>query len=116
MLEKSELEKYKSALEHSRRRLVTEIENEKPADFGSDVETDFEEEADEAEELSNKLVIQQALKDQLNEIDGALNRITQGIYGICIKCGKDIEKEVLDLVPESELCMSCKKESAIANP
>ncbi|MDO8504443.1 MAG: TraR/DksA C4-type zinc finger protein [Candidatus Liptonbacteria bacterium] len=109
MLEKSDIEKYQSALEHSRRRLVTEIESEKPADFGSDVESSFDEEADEAEELNNKLVIQRALKDQLNEIDGALNRVKLGSYGACIKCGKEIEKEVLDLVPESELCEGCKK-------
>lgn len=110
MLEKSEIEKYQARLEQDRRRLLTEIESEKPADFGSDVEGEAaEEESDESEELANKLAIQQALKDQLNEIDGALNRIRQGTYGTCVKCGKQIEKEVLDLVPESELCEEHKR-------
>ncbi len=110
MLEKSEIEKHQAQLEQDRRRLITEIESEKPADFGSDVEGEVaEEESDESEELTNKLAIQQALKDQLNEIDGALNRIRQNTYGICVKCGKEIEKVVLDLVPESEFCEEHKR-------
>ena len=110
MLGKSEIEKYQSLLEQDRRRLLAEIESEKPADYGSDVEGEVsEEESDETEELANKLAIQQALKDQLNEIDGALNRIRQNSYGVCAKCGKEIEKEVLDLVPESEFCEEHKR-------
>lgn len=109
MLEKPEIEKYKNALEQERRRLVTEIENEKPQDFGSDPESDMEQEADEGEDFANKMAIQSTLKERLNEIDGALNRIKLGTYGVCTKCGKEIEKEVLDLVPESELCEACKK-------
>jgi len=110
MLEKSEVEKYQAKLEQERRRLLAEIGNEQPADFGSDVEGEAaEEESDESEDFTNKLAIQQALKDQLNEIDGALNRIRHGAYGTCVKCGKPIEKEVLDLVPESELCEEHKR-------
>jgi RNA polymerase-binding transcription factor DksA len=110
MLEKSEIEKYQAQLEQDRRRLITEIESEKPADFGSDVEGGVaEEESDESEELTNKLAIQKTLKDRLNEIDGALNRIRQNSYGICAKCGKEIEKEVLDIVPESEFCEEHKR-------
>ncbi len=109
MLEKSDIEKYQAKLEQERRRLLAELENEQPQDFGSDVESTLDEESDESEDFSNKLAIQQALKDQLNEIDGALNRIRQGTYGICTKCGKEIEKEILELVPESELCETDKK-------
>jgi RNA polymerase-binding transcription factor DksA len=110
MLEKSEIEKYQARLEQERRRLLKELENEQPADFGSDVEGEgAEEESDESEDFANKLAIRQALKNQLNEIDGALNRVRQGTYGACIKCGKEIEKEVLELVPESELCEEHKR-------
>lgn len=111
MLTKEEIEKYQSTLEQERRRLVTEIENEKPADFGSDPETDLEEESDESEDFANKTAIKDTLKERLNEIDMALNRIKLGTYGVCEKCGKEVEKEILDLVPESELCEECKKTS-----
>lgn len=111
MLQKDELENYKSKLELERKRIQTELTTEeKPVDFGGDVDHQ-DEEADEAEEFDNKLAVTQALKDQLNEIDMALNRMKLGTYGICTKCGKEIEKEVLDLVPESELCETDKKAS-----
>lgn len=110
MLEKTDIEKYQAKLDQERRRILAEIKNEQPQDFGSDVEGEAsEEESDESEDFTNKLAIQRTIKDQLNEIDGALNRIRQGVYGICVKCGKEIEKTILDLVPESELCENCKK-------
>lgn len=110
MFEKFEIEKYQAKLDQERRRALAEIANEQPADFGADVEGEVaEEESDESEDFNNKLAIQKALKDQLNQIDGALNRIRQGTYGTCMKCGKDIEKEILDLVPESEFCEEHKR-------
>jgi RNA polymerase-binding transcription factor DksA len=111
MLTKEDNEKYQSELERERRRLIAEIENEVPADFGSDPESDLEEESDESEDFANKVAIKDTLKARLNEIDMALNRIKTGGYGICAKCGKEIEKDILDLVPESELCSECKKEN-----
>ena len=109
MLEKQQIEKYQAELEQEKRRLLVEIEKEQPEDFGSDVDH-FDEEADEAEDEANKLAIKDTLKDRLEEIESALLRIKHGTYGVCVKCGKDIEKEVLDLVPESDLCEECKKE------
>jgi RNA polymerase-binding transcription factor DksA len=111
MLTKEEIEKYQSALEQERRLLVAEIENEKPADFGSEPDGELEEEADESEDFANKVAIKDTLKNRLSEIDMALARTKDGTYGVCAKCGKDIEKEILDIVPESNLCETCKKES-----
>jgi len=110
MLTKEEIEKYQSALEQERRLLVAEIENEKPADFGSEPDGELEEEADESEDFANKVAIKDTLKNRLSEIDMALARTKDGTYGVCEKCGKDIEKEILDIVPESNLCETCKKE------
>jgi len=108
MISNEEIEKYKTQLEQERRRVITEIENSNPQDFGSDVESDMSEEADEAEEMNDQLAVQASLKETLNEIDGALTKIQKGTYGKCEKCGGDIDKKVLDLVPESDLCESCK--------
>lgn len=115
MLQPNEISKYQSELEQERRRVMAEIANEKPDDFGSDVESTFDEEADQAEDLSNKLAMQGAMKERLNEIDLALNRIKIGAFGKCENCGAEIEKEVLDLVPESVLCQKCKLEKDSAS-
>ena len=88
--------------------LVGEIkQTETPSKFGSDVDH-FDEETDEAEEMGNQLAIGQDLKNRLAEIDIALDKIKSGGYGICEKCGKNIEKEILDVDPESRFCKEDK--------
>ena len=88
--------------------LVGEIkQTETPSKFGSDVDH-FDEETDEAEEMGNQLAIGQDLKNRLAEIDIALGKIKSGGYGICEKCGKNIEKEILDVDPESRFCKEDK--------
>jgi RNA polymerase-binding protein DksA len=44
----------------------------------------------------------------LNYLDDALRRIEKGTYGNCTDCGKLIERERLEAVPHSQLCMTCK--------
>ncbi|MGB9825014.1 MAG: TraR/DksA family transcriptional regulator [Candidatus Hydrothermia bacterium] len=46
----------------------------------------------------------------LKEIDEALSRLSTGKYGICEKCGKEIEIERLELIPWTRYCSSCSKE------
>lgn len=45
--------------------------------------------------------------ERLQQIDGALNRIRQGRYGICIKCGKDIPEARLQAIPYAVMCVQC---------
>ncbi|HVO28945.1 MAG TPA: transcriptional regulator [Candidatus Paceibacterota bacterium] len=102
------ISEYKTALEKERSLVLSEIkQSEKPVDFGDDVDH-FEEESDEAEEMGNQLAIAQDLKKRLNEIEAALAKIQNGKYGICEKCGREIEHEVLGIDPESRFCKSCK--------
>ena len=111
MLSPQKIQEYTERMERERTTLLEELKkNEAPEDFGSDTE-DNSEEANEAQELGNQISISQVLKERLNEIDGALNRIQTKTYGICKKCGMEISEKLLDLVPESELCEVCKKAS-----
>lgn len=111
-MQEDTLRSYQARLETEKRRLVEEIEKRSGTpDFGSDTDHG-EEEADEAEEFQNQLGIVTALKGRVNEIDLALGRIASDGYGVCESCGKDISKEVLDVVPESELCAACKTKEA----
>ena len=49
----------------------------------------------------------QPLKETLVEIDDALNRIADGTYGLCTKCGKEIPLERLEAVPRTKYCTPC---------
>lgn len=44
----------------------------------------------------------------LNYLDDALRRIERGEYGYCSECGNLIDKERLEAVPHTHLCMQCK--------
>lgn len=108
-LPKEKTEMYQSRLLEERTRLLKEIEKrEKPVDFGGEVDS-FDEETDEAEEFSNRLAIAQTMRERLSEIEAALGRIREGIYGMCEQCRREISEKMLRIVPESRLCRDCKK-------
>ena len=44
---------------------------------------------------------------RLQQIDGALDRILQGKYGRCLKCGKDIPQARLEALPYTQMCIAC---------
>lgn len=44
----------------------------------------------------------------LNYLDDALKRIERGEYGYCSECGNLIDKERLEAVPHTHLCVQCK--------
>jgi len=49
------------------------------------------------------------IKDLLARIDAALKRIDDGTFGICVVCGRPIEKERLEALPYVDLCIEDKK-------
>ena len=110
-LNEKQLAELKEQLEKEAGELESRVKSaQKTTDFGSDVESDFSEEADEAEELSNQIGKQQAFKEHLDNVEKALDKMNRGEYGKCEKCEKDIELEVLKASPESKLCKECKAE------
>jgi len=104
-MNKEKIKEYKSKLEKERMLLLAEIKrDEAPVDFGNDTD----DESDETENFGNQLAMINGLKDRLNEIDIALNKIQSEEYGTCEKCGLEIEEEILDTDPESRYCKKCK--------
>lgn len=107
-MNEDQLKKYKTALERERALVAAEIaRDEKPVNFGDDVDHG-DEESDKSEEMGDQLAAAQDLKNRLNEIDIALGKIQNGTYGICEKCGAPIESEILAIDPESRFCKKCK--------
>jgi RNA polymerase-binding protein DksA len=45
----------------------------------------------------------------LAAIDAALARIDEGSYGLCERCGKEIEPERLEAIPYATLCIEDKR-------
>ena len=103
------LGEFKKILEKKYQWLQKMLKRERQEpEFGSDVDS-FEEETDETVEFSNRLAVQQTLKEEIEEVEEALNKIKENKYGICEKCGKEISLDLLKIDPESKLCKDCKK-------
>jgi len=44
----------------------------------------------------------------LYHIDKALERIEEGVFGLCDSCNNPIHRERLEAVPHARLCIACK--------
>ena len=48
----------------------------------------------------------------LKQIEAAYARISEGSFGICRSCQKEISKERLEAVPTTTICFDCKSKEA----
>jgi DnaK suppressor protein len=47
-------------------------------------------------------------KEKLQAIDGALEKLNEGTYGVCEECGDEIGAGRLKAMPLARLCVSCQ--------
>jgi DnaK suppressor protein len=47
-------------------------------------------------------------RQQIRDIDAALERIDSGDYGTCMNCGETIDQRRLEVRPFSRYCIECK--------
>ena len=78
---------------------------EKIPDLGENSSPDVE--SDEYEELGNQVGVREILKERKEKVDEALERLKNGTYGKCLRCGKPISEELLRINPLAELCQKC---------
>ncbi len=48
---------------------------------------------------------------ELDQIDQALKRLDQGVYGICVDCGMEVAPERLQALPQAARCMPCQEKA-----
>jgi DnaK suppressor protein len=44
---------------------------------------------------------------EIDQVDGALNRLATGKYGFCLACNGQVEVAWLESFPEAEFCSTC---------
>ena len=117
------IEDLKKKLEDQKQSITKELETFAKKDDSpkGDWETKYpnrengsmEEEADEVQEYGNLLPVEHSLELKLRDINLALEKIgvpsESGKYGKCEKCGKEIEQNRLEAIPEAKLCINCNK-------
>jgi DnaK suppressor protein len=101
-------------LENKRESLLEELkttalvaERRERGPFG-----EYGELATEIAEVEKGLILEKRLREQLTEVEHALDKFDQGTYGLCDNCGKSIEPARLEALPHASLCLSCKSRQA----
>ena len=93
-------------LESHRQSLVeSATQNDKPLGTPYSIHMEYGTETEEREKTMFFIAREEKM---LNYIDAALMRIERGTYGVCISCGKLIDKRRLEAVPHTQLCIECK--------
>jgi RNA polymerase-binding transcription factor len=68
---------------------------------------DLEEQAAELENQEALEAIEHSEIREIQQIQEALKRISEGTYGVCAKCGADIDPKRLKALPTATRCISC---------
>ncbi len=78
------------------------------------VSANFSEQSQELENQELVLNLDVEGKAELKLVDEALARISEGTFGICQQCGKEVREERLGAVPHIKYCIECAmKESDV---
>jgi DnaK suppressor protein len=106
-MNQTELKKYKAILEAKSAELSAGLRNrdeiaiEKTPDAIDEVQL-----AGERELAIRNLDRESNL---LRQVKGALGRIADGSYGVCLHCEEDIKPKRLDAVPWTKYCIKCQE-------
>ena len=68
--------------------------------------------ATETTEVEKGLILEKRIREQLAEVEHALDKFEQGTYGLCDNCGQPIDVARLEALPRANLCLSCKAHRA----
>jgi len=55
------------------------------------------------------LSIRNNIRDLIDQIDRAVRRIDEGVYGTCERCGRPIDAARVKALPHASLCLDCKR-------
>ena len=109
-MDKVFLENMKTKLMEQKKTLLDSLADQSE-DMKNLVKTvDSGDEADVAADVIDRQLLtsigtQDAIR--LQQIENALDRINQDKYGRCIKCGKEITAERLEVLPYALMCIQC---------
>lgn len=70
---------------------------------------DIGDDGSEIEQVSKNLALKEHLERLLAQIEVAVHRIEQGVYGMCARCGQAINPERLEALPYATTCLSCAR-------
>jgi DnaK suppressor protein len=74
---------------------------------GLDYDANFADTSQVTAERGETDVLVTELRSSLQEIERALEKLDEGTYGVCERCGKPISPDRLDAMPATSYCIAC---------
>jgi DnaK suppressor protein len=109
-------ETLRKLLSEKRESIISNLKKElgRRADANSTLNADLHiEEGDQAVSNLETYIDSQLLSmknRQLKEIEAALVNLKENTYGICKRCGEEINEKRLKVLPFASLCIKCQRE------
>ncbi|MDC0598642.1 TraR/DksA C4-type zinc finger protein [Gammaproteobacteria bacterium] len=100
----------KEQLEQRKNELIIQFERLK-SDISKPYDTDWSEQAQERENDEVLDELSANVGRELEDINDALERLSNNEYGVCTLCSSKIPLERLNIKPETAFCVNCAEES-----
>ncbi|MFA4875750.1 MAG: RNA polymerase-binding protein DksA [bacterium] len=111
-MKKKEIERFKKLLQERRKVIVDATEQAREGALAVE-QADLPDEVDLASTETGQ-TLNMRLRDRelvlLKKIDKTLQKIEDGEFGVCERCGEEIGVKRLEARPVAELCIRCKEE------
>ena len=85
---------------------INELQRDRLTDSAGDDQADAGTKTFEREQ---ELSLANGILDRVNQVERALERLDEGGYGWCERCGNQIPVERLAAFPSATLCVTCKQ-------
>jgi RNA polymerase-binding transcription factor DksA len=72
---------------------------------GPDYDSNFADVSQVSAERGETDVLVGELRNALHDVEGALKRLSEGTYGVCVVCGRAIAPERLEAMPAVTTCI-----------
>lgn len=111
-----DLKLIRARLDNERKRLLEVLEQTQASAAGEDRREGSpfgkrEEEATQSFELEKRLALIKQIKENLADVDRAIEKFEKGTYGRCDICNKPIDPNRLEALPAATQCLNCKSKS-----
>ena len=111
-MRKRDVEKFEKMLQERRSSIVNAAESIREGGIGFE-QADLPDEIDLASTETDQ-ALSLRLHDRelvlLKKIDRTLKKMEEGEFGVCERCGEDINIKRLEARPVAEVCIRCKEE------
>ena len=118
-LGRREVSELRKMLEQERDRLMAELEameehapevdEQVGMDIGGGYDEDLADVASSTFEREKSVALESSVQHTLAQVEEALQRIEEGTYGRCLRCGNPIDFARLKVLPYATLCIRCKE-------